>query len=247
MEKQAPMEIRLQKYFTDCGIMSRRAAEKVIEEGLVKVNGKAAHLGQKIIPGRDRVEYNGELIVMQKEAEKLYIMLNKPRGVITSLSDEKGRRCIADLIKDVPGRVYPVGRLDYNSDGLLLLSNDGEFTNRLTHPRHSIPKIYFVKVSGKVTSEQMHGLTSAMTIDGYKLEPVQVDIYDITDTSSILQFTLFEGRNRQIRKMCEQVGLRVLRLKRIAIGSVQLGDLPAGKWRRLTAKEVKYLMGKNKD
>ncbi|MBR2370965.1 MAG: rRNA pseudouridine synthase [Clostridia bacterium] len=247
MEKQTPMEIRLQKYFTDCGIMSRRAAEKVIEEGLVKVNGKTAHLGQKIIPGKDRVEYNGELIVMQKTAEKLYIMLNKPRGVITSLSDEKGRRCIADLIKDIPGRVYPVGRLDYNSDGLLLLSNDGEFTNRLTHPKHSIPKIYFVKVSGKITSEQMHKLTSDMVIDGYKIEPVQVDIYDITDTSSILQFTLFEGRNRQIRKMCEQAGLRVLRLKRIAIGTVQLGDLPAGKWRHLTAKEVRYLMGKNKD
>lgn len=247
MEKNAPQEIRLQKYFTDCGVMSRRAAERAIDEGLVKVNGHTAHLGQKIIPGKDRVEYNGEIIIMKKTSEKLYIMLNKPRGVITSLSDEKGRRCVADLIKDVPERVYPVGRLDYNSDGLLLLSNDGEFTNHLTHPRHEIPKYYFVKVAGHVTSEQMHALTAPMTVDGYRLEPVEVELYDITETSSILQFRLCEGRNRQIRKMCEKVGLRVLRLKRVAIGAIELGELPVGKWRYLTAKEVRYLMGKNKD
>lgn len=239
-------EIRLQKYFTDLGIMSRRAAETVIAEGKVRVNGKVAELGQKIVPGKDKVVYNSKVLGSDEPEQKLYIMLNKPRAVITSLSDECGRKCIKDLIPDIPRRVYPVGRLDYNSDGLLLLTSDGEFTNAMTHPRHGIPKIYLVKVSGRVSATQIEKLNKPMNIDGYDLLPVEVEINDPGETSTVLQMTLHEGRNRQIRKMCERVGLNVLRLKRVAIGKVELGDLPAGKWRNLTKKEVDYLIKESK-
>ena len=237
-------EIRIQKYFSDLGIMSRRAAEAEIEKGTITVNGKRATLGQKIVPGKDIVLYNDTLVGDDRPVEKIYIMFNKPRGVITSLSDECGRRCISDFTADIPERVYPVGRLDYNSDGLLILTNDGEFANLLTHPKHDIPKIYLVKVSGQVADTQLKKLTSPMTIDGYRLEPVGCIIESVTETSTVLRFTLHEGRNRQIRKMCEKVGLRILRLKRVAIGKVELGELPGGKWRMLTAKEIDYLTKK---
>lgn len=239
-------EIRLQKYFTDLGIMSRRAAEAVIAEGRVRVNGKAAEIGQKIVPGKDRVVYDSKVLGEDAPEPKLYIMFNKPRAVITSLSDECGRKCIKDLISDIPGRVYPVGRLDYNSDGLLLLTNDGEFTNAMTHPRHGIPKIYLVKVSGRASETQIEKLNRPMNIDGYELLPVEAEISDLGETSTVIKMTLHEGRNRQIRKMCEKVGLNVLRLKRVAIGKVELGDLPAGKWRELTKKEVDYLIKESK-
>lgn len=238
--------IKLQKYFTELGIMSRRSAEQVISNGEVTVNGEPATLGQRIVPERDRVVYNAQVLGEDSIGQKYYIMFNKPRAVITSLSDEHGRRCISDFISDIPVRVYPVGRLDYNSDGLLILTNDGELTNMLTHPKHMVPKIYLVKVSGKVSAARLEKLRSPLVIDGYEIMPVEVMIVDESDTSTIMQMMLFEGRNRQIRKMCDIVGLNILRLKRVAIGSVELSDLPAGKWRYLTQKEIDHLVKENK-
>ena len=233
--------IKLQKYFTDCGIMSRRAAEKEIECGLVKVNGEVATAGQRIIPGVDTVTYKGKTIAMPKFKKNVYIMLNKPRGYLTTMSDDRGRATVAELVEDVGTRVYPVGRLDMDSEGLLLLTNDGELALKLTHPRHEIPKIYHVRVSGKVDQPTLKTLNAPMEIDGYKLLPVKTELISIKPDYSVLRMTLFEGRNRQIRKMCESVGLDVLRLCRIAIGNITLGELAPGKWRYLSSSQVEYL------
>ena len=233
-------KIRLQKYFTDCGVLSRRAAEEEIKLGKVKVNGITAELGDKIDPEIDVIEYKGRRIMPRKEDKFVYILLNKPCGVVTSAKDEKGRICVTDLVK-CGTRVYPVGRLDLNSQGLILMTNDGELTNKLTHPRHEIPKIYEVDVVGKVTTEQLTILNSSMTVDGYVLLPVKTEFLAKDDKFTTLRMTLFEGRNRQIRKMCEQVGLKVAKLTRVAIGSITLGNLQGGKWRYLTNEEIKML------
>lgn len=233
-------KIRIQKYFTDCGVLSRRAAEEEIKAGKVKVNGIRAEVGDKIDPEIDIVEYKGRQITARKEDKLVYIILNKPCGVVTSAKDEKGRICVTDLVK-CGTRVYPVGRLDLNSQGLILMTNDGELTNKLTHPRHKIPKIYEVDVVGKVTTEQLTALNSSMTIDGYILLPVKTEFLSKNDKFTTLRMTLFEGRNRQIRKMCEQVGLKVAKLTRIAIGSITLGDLSTGKWRYLSENEIRIL------
>ena len=233
-------KIRLQKYFTDCGVLSRRAAEEEIKAGKVKVNGIRAELGDKIDPEVDVVEYKGKRIMPRKEDKFVYILLNKPAGIVTSAKDEKGRMCVTDLVK-CGTRVYPVGRLDLNSQGLILMTNDGELTNKLTHPRHEIPKIYEVDVVGKVTTEQLTILNSSMTIDGYVLLPVKTEFLAKNEKFTTLRRTLFEGRNRQIRKMCEQVGLKVAKLTRVAIGNITLGDLQGGKWRYLTNEEIKTL------
>lgn len=233
-------KIRLQKYFTDCGVLSRRAAEEEIKAGKVKVNGIQAELGDKIDPETDVVEYKGRRILPQKDEKRVYILLNKPCGVVTSARDEKNRTCVTDLVK-CGTRVYPVGRLDLNSQGLILMTNDGELTNKLTHPRHEIPKIYEVEVVGKVTTEQLNTLNSSMTVDGYVLLPVKTEFLSKDDRFTTLRMTLYEGRNRQIRKMCEQVGLKVAKLTRVAIGSIKLGDLQIGKWRYLTNDEINKL------
>ena len=233
-------KIRLQKYFTDCGVLSRRAAEEEIKAGKVRVNGIRAELGDKIDPETDIVEYKGKRIVPRKEDKLVYILLNKPAGVVTSAKDEKGRICVTDLVK-CGTRVYPVGRLDLNSQGLILMTNDGELTNKLTHPRHEIPKIYEVDVVGRVTTEQLTVLNSSMTVDGYVLLPVKTEFLPKNEKFTTLRMTLFEGRNRQIRKMCEQVGLKVAKLTRVAIGNITLGDLQGGKWRYLTNDEIKML------
>ena len=175
-------KIRLQKYFTDCGVLSRRAAEEEIKAGKVKVNGIRAELGDKIDPELDVVEYKGKRIMPRKEDKMVYILLNKPAGVVTSAKDEKGRICVTDLVK-CGTRVYPVGRLDLNSQGLILMTNDGELTNKLTHPRHEIPKIYEVDVVGKVTTEQLTVLNSSMTVDGYVLLPVKFILCSFTKGS----------------------------------------------------------------
>ena len=232
--------IKLQKYFSDCAIMSRRAAEEEIKNGKVTVNGNVATLGLRIDPERDVIIYKGRKILPPKRA-KTYILLNKPKGFVTTLSDEKGRATVVSLIEDLGVRVYPVGRLDYNSDGLLLLTDDGELTNRLTHPKHEIPKIYHVKVKGKIGDEQLARLSSALVIDGYRIRPVSVEILEEEPTSTTLKMTLYEGRNRQIRKMCAICDLSVKSLTRVALGKIKLGDLPSGKWRYLTAKEIEYL------
>ena len=233
-------KIRLQKYFTDCGVLSRRAAEDEIKAGKVKVNGICAELGDKIDPETDVVEYKGRRIMPRSTSNFVYILLNKPCGVVTSAKDEKGRICVTDLVK-CGTRVYPVCRLDLNSQGLILMTNDGELTNKLTHPRHEIPKIYEVDVVGKVTTEQLNALNSSMTIDGYVLLPVKTEFLAKNEKFTTLRMTLYEGRNRQIRKMCEQVGLKVAKLTRVAIGSITLGNLQGGKWRYLTNEEINML------
>lgn len=236
-------EIKIQKYFTDCGVMSRRAAEAEIERGKVTVNGRPATLGMRIRAGVDTVEYNGRPIVPMVD-ERICIILNKPRGFVTTMSDEKGRPTVRMLTEGLHARVYPVGRLDMDSDGLLLLTNDGALAEKLTHPRHSIPKIYHVTVKGDVSDEILRTLNSPMTIDGYKLRPTKTRIYqkhEKNERSCVLEMTLFEGRNRQIRKMCDTVGLKITRLSRVALGDIKLGSLPEGKWRRLTKDELNYL------
>ena len=230
--------VRLQKYFTDCGILSRRAAEAEILAGNVRVNGNTAQLGDKVDPSQDVVEWNGKRIRPREKKPHIYLMLNKPRGYVTTSKDEKGRRTVLELTKDVGSRVYPVGRLDMDSEGLLLLTDDGEFANALTHPRHQIPKIYRVTVSPLPTQEQLHALSQPMTLDGYRIQPVNVKQV----THGELEMRLFEGRNRQIRKMCASVGLEVKRLRRVALGKIELGQLPSGAWRYLTAKEAQYLL-----
>jgi 23S rRNA pseudouridine2605 synthase len=234
--------IKLQKYFSDCGVMSRRAAEEEIKKGKVKVNGCVAELGLRIDPEIDVVEYGGRRIVA-KRSERTYILLNKPRGFVTTLSDEKGRKTVAELVASLGQRVYPVGRLDMDSDGLLLLTDDGELANKLTHPRHEIPKIYHVTIAGKVSAEALDALQRPMLIDGYEILPVKVRKLDGDAGSTLLEMTLYEGRNRQIRKMCECVDLKITRLCRVAIGEISLGSLELGKWRHLTPKEIAYLKG----
>ena len=220
--------------------MSRRAAEEAIKKGLVRVNGEVVSEGERIIPGVDLVEYNGVPVIPSAD-KKTYVLLNKPRGFVTTLSDEKGRRTVAELVASVGTRIYPVGRLDMDSDGLLLFTDDGELTNKLTHPRHEIPKIYHVTVSDKVSREKIDALSSPMIIDGYKILPVKTRVIDEGVSSSTLEMTLYEGRNRQIRKMCQQQNLKITRLCRVAIGNIRLGSLAVGKWRYLTPAEVSYL------
>lgn len=232
--------LRLQKFLADSGLMSRRAAEKEIELGNVSVNGHVAEIGMKIDTKRDTVAFRGKRVVYEKR-EHVYIMMNKPRGYLTSTSDDRGRKCVTDLIEGVDARIYPVGRLDLLSEGMLLLTDDGELKNKLTHPSHSLPKVYRVKVLGEVTEEQYGILTSELVIDGYKIRPITVNVAEKDESGTVLKMTLFEGRNRQIRKMCEAAGLVVKRLSRISIGNLKLNNLPVGKWRFLEKEEVDYL------
>ena len=232
--------VRLQKFLADAGLMSRRKAEEEIERGNVSVNGHLATIGQKIDPRADLVTYRGKRVAFEKR-EYTYIMLNKPRGYLSSTSDDRGRKCVTDLLDGVDARVYPVGRLDLISEGMLLLTDDGELKNRLTHPSHSLPKLYRVKVLGEVTEERYKILTSELEIDGYKIRPVEVSVGETDESGTVLKMTLKEGRNRQIRKMCEIAGLTVKRLSRVSIGSLKLNNLPVGKWRYLEQNEVDYL------
>ena len=233
--------IRLQKYFTDCGILSRRAAEAEIAAGHVTVNGEIATLGQKIDPETDIVRWDGREIMPPKKHEHTTVLLNKPAGFVTTTSDEEGRPCVTDLLTELNVRLYPIGRLDMNSTGLLLLTNDGELANLLTHPRHHVPKVYHVTVGGEITPAQIRKLSSPMTIDGYRIRPVKVDCLATYEHKSVLEMTLSEGRNRQIRKMCAALELHVLSLQRVAMGPVMLGHLPEGKFRHLAPTEVEAL------
>ena len=237
-------EMRIQKYISDAGIMSRRAAEKAILAGEITVNGVPAEIGMKIIVGHDVVKYRGKVV---KEAEgNVYVILNKPVGYLTSMSDDRGRKCVSELVADVGVRVYPAGRLDLESEGLLIFSNDGELVNRLTHPKHSMAKYYHVTVNAVLTEEQRKRLSSAMVIDGYTIRPVRHRVIKSENGQMTLEMQLFEGRNRQIRKMCEKIGVEVLKLKRVAIGDIRLAGLESGKWRFLTRDQVKYLKHKLK-
>ncbi len=239
-------KIRLQKLFTDYGIMSRRKAECEISEGKVLLNGQTAKLGDKADPEKDVITWNGKKL-RPKTERHTYIMLNKPMGYPTTAKDEKGRPTVLELVKGANCRVYPIGRLDMFSEGLLLLSDDGELTNKLTHPSHKIGKTYSVKTKGKISDEELEALKAPMTIDGYKLKPVKIRLISRgkKDKSgavySSLEFTLFEGRNRQIRKMCDKCGITVMRLCRTMLGELELGTLESGSWRYLTDAEVEYL------
>ena len=239
-------KIRIQKFFTDNAVMSRRAAEAAVEAGRVLVNDQVATIGQKIDPQSDTVKLDGKIIKPISQ-DKLYIMLNKPRGYVTTLSDERGRPTVATLVANCGARVYPVGRLDMDSEGLLLLTNDGDLTLRLTHPRHEIPKIYHVTLRGEVSDEDVAALGSVRKIDDYELAPVGIRLLSRGDGKTVIEFTLYEGRNRQIRKMCEAVSLRITRLRRVAIGELKLSDLPLGKWRHLTQAQIDYLYQKKED
>lgn len=231
--------VRLQKFLSECGVASRRKAEEMIVSGAVRVNGQTVPLGTQILPERDKVTVHGRRVVQQKK--NVYIMLHKPRGFVTTMSDEKGRKCVAELVGGVETRVYPVGRLDRESEGLLLMTNDGEFAQMLTHPSRHVGKTYRVTVRPTVTDEQITKLTTGMMIDGYQTAPAQVRIVTREPDRVVLEVILYEGRNRQIRKMCEALGLEVARLKRTAIGNVKLGMLHPGDWRDLTEREVASL------
>ena len=228
--------------------MSRRAAEEQIRLGNVYVNGKPARIGDTVEAGTDTVEYNGRVIVPMCD-ERVCVALNKPRGFVTTSSDERGRPTVTMLVSDLPIRVYPIGRLDMDSDGLLLLTNDGELANILTHPRHEIPKVYRVSVRGVPTEQQLCVLRGKMKIDGYEILPVKTTVISkarADNECTVLEMTLYEGRNRQIRKMCDKAELKVTRLSRVAIGKILLGKLPSGKWRRLSKTEIEYLKGNTK-
>ena len=233
-------DVRLQKLLADCGIASRRKAETMILAGQVKVNGEVAKIGDKVDPKKDKVSVNGKPLVTK--VSNVYVMLHKPRGFITTMSDELDRRCVAQLVTDIPERIYPVGRLDRDSEGLLLLTNDGEFANSLTHPSMHVPKTYRVTVRPAITDEQLTQITMGMVIDGQKTAPATVRVISQEPGRVVLEIVLYEGRNRQIRKMCEALGLEVARLKRIAVGPVKMGMLQPGEYRRLTREEVKKLL-----
>lgn len=232
-------EVRLQKFMAECGVASRRKSEELIEMGKVKVNGHVAHIGDKINPKKDLVTVRGKKI--NKVDRMYYIMLNKPRGYVTTVSDELGRKTVMDLI-DVKARIYPVGRLDKDSEGLLILTNDGSFANALTHPKHNYAKVYRVTVRSSVNDEILDKLRNGIEIDGRKTASCDVNIVTEEEGRVVLEFILREGRNRQIRKMCEAVNLEVARLKRISIGPVKLGMLQPGKSRELTDNEVRKLL-----
>lgn len=232
-------KIRLQKYLSECGVASRRKAEAYIAEGRVKVNGRPARLGDKIDPKRDKVMFAGKRVINQ--TQKMYIMLHKPRGYLTTTSDELDRKCVIELVADAGQKLYPVGRLDKDSEGLLLMTNDGEFANLLTHPSRHVAKTYRVTVRGKVTDEQLDRLATGIEIDGRKTLPCDVNVIVKKEDRTVIGIVLYEGRNRQIRKMCEALGLTVIRLKRTMIAGVKLGMLPVGRWRELNEKEMRHL------
>lgn len=233
------MQERLQKILSARGVASRRKAEEMIQLGQVTVNGNTAKLGDTADPNEDAICVNG--IPLPEQMDYVYILLNKPRGFVTTLSDEKGRPNAAQLVADCGVRVYPVGRLDMDSEGLLLFTNDGEFANRLMHPKHEVEKTYDTWVTG-YNPGCLKALTSPMELDGYQLKIPKVKVLKAEGTTARLQITIHEGRYRQVRRMCDQAGMHVTRLRRIREGDLMLGDLPKGKWRYLSKQEVNQLM-----
>ena len=235
---------RLQKILASCGVASRRKAEELIIAGRVTVNGRRAQLGDSALPGKDRIAVDGEPIAFSEE--KIYLALHKPRGFVTTMSDEKDRRCVAMLVENVGQRVYPVGRLDKDSEGLLLMTNDGEFANLVAHPKKHIAKTYRVTVRPAVTEEQLARIAVGIEIEGRKTAPAKVRVLEQQQGRVVLEIVLYEGRNREIRKMCEVLGLEVARLKRVAVGPVRLSMLPQGKYRELTKEEIRGLLAEAK-
>ena len=233
---------RIQKIMSEQGLCSRRAAEQIIAEGRVKVNGHVAAVGDKMDPDRDVLHVDGERIYIDKEQKMYYLALYKPRGYVTTVSDELGRRTVMDLVADIPARLYPVGRLDKDSEGLLLMTNDGAFANAMMHPSGGISKLYRVTVQPHATEEQVLQLSSGVVLDdGTRTLPCTVNVVVDEPGRTVMEITLKEGKNREIRRMCEAVGLQVVRLKRNAEGVVKLGMLQPGKYRELTRQELSGL------
>ena len=235
-------EIRLQKFLAEAGIASRRKCEELIEAGKVKVNGEVAKIGTKIIPTKDVIEYNGKIIKLQKK-ENVYILLNKPIGVVTTADDQFDRETVLDLVK-VKQRIVPVGRLDMYTSGALILTDDGDFVYKVTHPKHEITKTYTVTLKGKISNDAVENLRQGVKIEDYITRLAKVKILKIDEEKNItrLEITIHEGKNRQIRKMCEAVGSKVLALHRSKIGEIGVKDLKIGNWRYLRDDEVKKLL-----
>lgn len=234
--------MRLQKYLALCGVASRRSAERLIEDGRVKVNGETVtELGTKVSRG-DRVLFDGKIVT--PDESKVYIALNKPNGYLSSASDDRGRKTVVDLVKDeFPQRLYPVGRLDYDTEGLIFLTNDGDFTYAVTHPKHNVEKTYEAVIRGVLTEKAVTSLSEGVEIDGFLTSPAFVNVLSAENGRSVVRITIHEGKNRQVRKMFEAVGFRVSKLKRISIGKVKLGSLKSGAWRELSEKEIRSLKG----
>ncbi|MBR6253235.1 MAG: rRNA pseudouridine synthase [Clostridia bacterium] len=236
--------VRLQKYLAECGLGSRRKCEEFIGTGLVKVNGDiVTELGTKVDPLVDKIEFK-DAIINLKPQKKVYLMLNKPIGYVTTVSDEKNRSTVMDLLKGINERIVPVGRLDMYTSGLLLFSNDGDFINKVTHPSHEIAKTYVVKTRGIPSEEDLEKLRSGVRIDDYVTSPAKVEVLlrDNTNNVARLKIEIHEGRNREVRKMVESVGLSTIALRREAIGNLTLEGVERGKWRYLTSDEVKQLI-----
>lgn len=229
--------MRINKYLAACGIASRRGCDKLIEDGKITVNGKKAVIGMEIC-GDDRVEIDGKIISVQKNE---YYIINKPKGYICSVSDEKGRKTVLDLLPGDVGRIYPVGRLDYDSEGLLILTTDGELAQHLTHPSNEIPKTYLVKIEGTLTESDLNPIRSGIEIDGYVTKKCKAHIVETNKLYTKIHITITEGKNREIRKMFEAIGKNVILLKRIKIGKITLRGLDRGAYRTLTDKEIRYL------
>ena len=232
------MTERIQKIIASRGIASRRRAEEMIVAGRVQCNGRICQLGESADPDIDLILLDGK--PLPSGGEYTYILLHKPRGYVTTMSDERGRKAVTELVADCPQRVYPVGRLDMDSEGLLILTNDGDFANRLMHPSHVVDKVYHVTVDG-YSDNGFSKLCLPVTLDGYTIAKPDVRLLSQQGDRATLEVTIHEGRNRQVRRMCALAGMKVRRLVRVAEGALQLGDLPLGKWRMLTAAEVAQL------
>ncbi len=238
--------IRLQKYMAECGVASRRKCEELIADGLVKVNGEiVTEPGAKVDPLADKIEFRNMQVELKPE-KKVYVMLNKPVGYVTTVKDEKGRSTVMELLKDIKERIVPVGRLDMYTSGLLLFSNDGAFINKITHPSHETTKTYIVKIKGVPTNEKLDKLRSGVVIDDFKTSPANVELLleDRTNNVSRLKIEIHEGKNRQVRKMIEAIGHTTISLRREAIGNLTLDGLEKGKWRYLTDFEINELLNK---
>lgn len=235
-------DTRIQKVLSEQGLCSRRAAEQIIAEGRVKLNGRPVKVGDKMDVRKDILSVDGQNIRIARQQEYYYEMVYKPRGYITTMNDERGRKTVMELVKDIPVRVFPIGRLDKDSEGLLLFTNDGDFANLMMHPSHGITKLYRVTVRPHATEEQVVQLTEGVKLDdGFVTAPAVVRVVADSPERTVLEMTIKEGKNREIRRMCEAVGLTVIRLKRNAEGPVKLGMLQPGKHRPLTKAEINGL------
>ncbi len=233
--------MRLNKYIASCGVASRRGADTIIAEGRVTINGRpVSTIGTDVDPDTDVVAVDGSLLSLK--SKNMYILMNKPAGVLSTCHDDRGRKCVIDLINGVSQRVFPVGRLDYDTEGLLLLTNDGNFAYRCTHPKHEMDKTYEAVVHGRLDATAIKHLENGIVLDGIRTAPAKVSILERPDIKNLYEITIHEGRNRQVKRMFEAVGCHVMQLKRTKLGKLTLGELPVGKWRYLSESEIKALV-----